>query len=335
MNNTVNVSGMEVRTKVNDNLLIAGSELSETSKEADASFKYGYIVTHEVALLEPVSTIDGVSFFYNNTKNVKADGDAVQDTFTAYNHANTDDFNTNYGTTGAVGYVEYVFQLKADNSSDADQDVVLSAVNVIYGTNPDASKAWRAAMFVWDMGVDGSTAAGDDVAADKLVTILAPEDAEYFEDKAVKTATTLDTVSNLGASATVGTVDANTTHFFKVVVRLWLEGEDNTCNNTTFASLTENWAFDLTFTLVAKDADGALLINNTATTTKEVLTSATAADSSATNKIVDGTTYYAITGHNGFYTKVAGAITKDSVIYKIDNNLKVTDVTNQCTLPTA
>ena len=41
--------------------------------------------------------------------------------------------------------------------------------------------------------------------------------------------------------------DAATTQRYKVVVRLWLEGEDVSCTSTTFADLTRDWKLDLEF----------------------------------------------------------------------------------------
>ena len=35
------------------------------------------------------------------------------------------------------------------------------------------------------------------------------------------------------------------TKYYKVVVRLWLEGEDTTCTSETFANLTDTWSLDL------------------------------------------------------------------------------------------
>ena len=87
MNTTVTVTGMSVTAKVNDNLQIAPTAVDSTAKEADSAFKYGYVMTHTSQLLEPVSSVNGVDFFYTSTKNVTASGDAASDKYTAYNHA--------------------------------------------------------------------------------------------------------------------------------------------------------------------------------------------------------------------------------------------------------
>ena len=49
---------------------------------------------------------------------------------------------------------------------------------------------------------------------------------------------------------------------YKVVVRLWLEGEDVTCRTDTFAELTKDWALDLGFKLGSDN--GVKVISNNA-----------------------------------------------------------------------
>ena len=64
-------------------------------------------------------------------------------------------------------------------------------------------------------------------------------------------------VSNQGAAAQAMTgIDLGETVYTRVVVRLWLEGEDVSCTSTTYAELTENWKLTLEFKLGNAD-DGA------------------------------------------------------------------------------
>lgn len=61
-------------------------------------------------------------------------------------------------------------------------------------------------------------------------------------------------VSNPGADAIVVTSSqSGQSLLYKVVVRLWLEGEDVTCTNNTYAALTNAWTLDLQFKLGDKD----------------------------------------------------------------------------------
>ena len=333
MNATVAVTGMSVKASVSENISIASTTVSATAKEADSAFQYGYVLTHTEQLLEPVSSVDGANFFYTSTKNVKADGDAMTDTYVAYNHASTTDFDTNYGTTGAKGYVEYAVQLKADNSSDSARYVNLTDINLTYGGTAAAQKAFRVAIFVDDMGTDGATAASATQSTTNLKSILGISGFAYqTSGKAVSSISALDTVNaKLNTAALIGTVDAHTSHYYKVVVRLWIEGEDTTCTNATFAALTDKWAFDLLFKL-QNATGGATAITQNVTASKVDLS--TAPSTGAVAKTIDGVNYYEITGNTGYYTTVAStAVSSSSIIYHIDANDIVLDVTNQCTLP--
>lgn len=338
VNSKVTATGMEVTTKVSNNLLIAASTLATTAKEDDSNFKTAMDKSILNGLLEPVSTVNGVSYFYNSTKNVQATGDAIGDTYVAYNAANTTAFNTNYETTGAVGYVDYVFQLKAINSGNADAYVNMTNLNLVYGGTDSTEKAFRTAMFVWDMGEDGSTAADADVNASNLVTILAPAgSAEFSDGKAVSAADAAPTaITNADEAANIGTVGAGKTKFYKVVVRLWLEGEDTTCNNATFASLKDKWALNLAIQL-QDTTGGVTAINRTATTGKTDLSGAgvTVSTDAADIVKIDGVTYNLVSvtmGADKLYTKDT-TLSSTSVIYKLDGGLYPIDVTNQCILP--
>lgn len=263
MNTTVTVTGMSVSTRISDNLQIASDTIDSTAKKADNLFQNGLNQT-VTGILEPVSTVDGEAFFYTATDNVKADGDAITDAYIAYDADvdATDDtnynnaFSENYDvkkTEGtAVAYVDYVFQIKAINSdTSTDKNVKLTGVNLLYNNLAAVEnniKAFRVAVFAEDITSGTATA---DVGS--LVTILAPSAAAYrATGKAVASTAgpvsegaMTTAVSELGSAATIGTVAAGTTGYFKVVVRLWLEGEDTTCNSQTYLSLTKNWTLDL------------------------------------------------------------------------------------------
>ena len=44
-------------------------------------------------------------------------------------------------------------------------------------------------------------------------------------------------------------IAAGQTEYNKVVIRLWLEGEDTSCTNATFANLTSNYSLAVAFAL--------------------------------------------------------------------------------------
>ena len=324
LNNKVSVTGMTVSTHIGDSLQIAASTIGKTTTEDAASFKNG--LDQEVTgLLEPVSTINGENFYYTSTGNVQADGNAINDTYTAY--ASGDTFDKNYGVDShadqadAVGYVDYVFQVKATNTGSTAY-LNLTKVNLLYnGAAATASeynevRAFRVAVFAQKTTFTATTA-----TATNLKTIIGHTNSAYFntasyavgedtageasgtdglyqylasklygnaatagactkfystnsletaadltacvttasgsaaatettgQKMAVNGASTLANVATYGTAANIGEVTATSTEYFKVVVRMWLEGEDTTCNNTTYLALTKNWTLDLALEL--------------------------------------------------------------------------------------
>ena len=71
-------------------------------------------------------------------------------------------------------------------------------------------------------------------------------------------------VSNSNAQAIVATSEAAGTLRYKVVVRLWLEGEDVSCTTDTFATLTDEWSLGLSFSLSANPTAVTAISSNNA-----------------------------------------------------------------------
>ena len=277
MNNKVTVTGMEVTTKVSSNLLIAPA-----NDEAQFTTKLAQTRT---GILEPVSTKTGKAFFYTtdalaNGKKATAitgsgavpyvsysEGESLTNS-TAGKTAYDEDFIVAYGvssssvTTSTVryGYIDYTFYLKA-TSTEADQIVRLSGCNLLYdGAAITEEKAWRVGVFAQEVaaGVAGS-GEGD------LVSILALSGAAYHDNTAVSAVDAKAAADQLATAATIATdLDAGVTKYFKVVVRLWLEGEDTTCTNETFANLAEGYTLDLEFAI--GDTTGITAITSTVPT---------------------------------------------------------------------
>lgn len=181
-------------------------------------------------------------------------------------------FQTAYGNTSytavdfdtAYGYVDYVFYLKATADSD-NQEVRLTKCDLDYtGGEANAQKgalstttgevdaAWRIAVFSKEVTSDGGTGILGTVdpaaTGEAAVTILKLNGAEEFTSgKAVKTSGALDTVAKADQSAVLGTIaKTGDTKYYKVTVRVWLEGEDTTCKSSTYAALQDGeWALDL------------------------------------------------------------------------------------------
>ena len=81
--------------------------------------------------------------------------------------------------------------------------------------------------------------------------------ANPVDPEAVDSTSTLDEVTNAGEPAQAATnIDLGITSYTRIVVRLWLEGEDVSCTSTTYANLTRDWKLTLEFKLGNAD-DGA------------------------------------------------------------------------------
>lgn len=289
MNKEVTVTGMQMKTTVGSNLLI-----SETPSDTDFAKS---LTQSRSALLEPSSTVDGIQYFY--TTNAGSNGDALADNYTPYSEATsqTDSaasksaydaaFNTAYGVTPgtdafdtAYGYVDYAFYLKATNTDAGNAGtLVMSKCDLLYNENGDGNtwsaptdKAWRAAMFVEELGtsVTSGTAPAVDTSGQTPVysgaekkTILRINGAgNQSGTNAVATSSTLSAATYDTAATLDSGITSNTTEYYYVVIRVWLEGEDTTCTSQTYAALTENYKLDLEFVLNGGDNGDKLAISN-------------------------------------------------------------------------
>ena len=78
------------------------------------------------------------------------------------------------------------------------------------------------------------------------------QSGEHGSPKAIAAASgnsTMGAVSQANTAAVVATSTAAGNARYKIVVRLWLEGEDVSCTTETFANLTAAWTLDLEFSL--------------------------------------------------------------------------------------
>ena len=261
MNNKVSVTGMEIKTKVSSNLLIAADTLDSTGKKNDSLFasELNQVVK---GFVEPVSTADAKTFFY--TIDAKADGSKNHDVnssgyaFVQYNASAAasgatadnfgDLFSQTYGVTKsdataftgdvnkAVPYVDYVFQLKATNTETSPRNIAVTKIQLQYkGSEDNVQKAYRVAFFVEDITTGTATAAPVGSAA-----ILPISSAANFDGKVVN-GTTSYVDANYATDGVLASVDNGAIKYYKVVVRLWLEGQDTTCNTGTFMALNSEW----------------------------------------------------------------------------------------------
>jgi hypothetical protein len=281
INNKVQVTGMEVKTKVSSNLLIAKWDDGHATKGNAETLYLSKIDQTSKGILEPVSTVDAVNFWYTSTSNVVADGRVNSTAYikygseaaltgsdaTKYDHP----FSLNYGIdkdlaptlvagqTGAKAYVDYVFFLKATNTETSDAVVAMTKCNLLFNgealsssatvgsssVNSLAGKAWRVAMLTQESAqATGTTGDG------ALKTILTLAGAANFTDgQAVNAADGVGSVTYNTPATVDNALASGVTKYYKVVIRMWLEGEDNTCNNDTYALLNQAYTLDLEFSI--------------------------------------------------------------------------------------
>lgn len=263
MNSKVDVTGMQIKTKVSSNLLVdnytGGSwATNDTTFKASASQT---ITSSNVVV--PLSTVNGVDFFYTDPTNVKGDGDAELDAYIAYSDLAT--LQEKYPDAEAA-YLDYHIILKAENTSTSDLNINLSKLDLTYSAAADAEKAWRVAVLVKEFATAAVNGAKTDPGLPSAATkIYAPAGAVNFESgKAVSGtgATGSVTYASAVSDSTIATVAAGQTKYFNVVVRLWLEGEDKTCTVETFKGLDdENWSLETSFTLESGTTSGVYVLN--------------------------------------------------------------------------
>lgn len=271
MNKSVDVTGMEMRTVVDSNLQIddaaptnGGSWTAGSWATNDNSFKNSTTqsITNEV--LVPVSTTDGYSYWFTDPANVKGNGDATTDAYTEYTLAG---LQGKYGASVTHGYLDYHFVLKATNTSESAQKIVLDQLDLKYtksGSETDTDKAWRVAILgkkFETATVNGAkTLPGIATSGATVTKIYTPAGAANFTSgEAVNSATGTGTVTYAStvADSEIFEVSANSTEYFEVIMRVWLEGEDTTCYTGLFNDLQEGkWALETGFTLQSDTTGG-------------------------------------------------------------------------------
>ncbi|MBR1897450.1 MAG: hypothetical protein IJ825_01080 [Oscillospiraceae bacterium] len=164
--------------------------------------------------------------------------------------------------------------------------------DAVAGVNID--RAWRVGVFAEPLdasteGGKGNSGANAAIAqkdpasaATKQKGILGLADSTYFTPKNAQNSTTANDVQPVvnfmngngtadaeGYAATGVVLDtianSGTTAYYKVLVRVWLEGEDNTCNSETYAKLTNNWSINCKFEL---DTDDTKAVKQIGTSTE-------------------------------------------------------------------
>ena len=254
------VCGDNVEASYTNDLVQARAALLEpvsTVSGVDGSFYYTVNAKANGDANEDVYTA------YSESTNLTTATDKVDSTWTrssigAGKTAYDDDFNNTYGVsdrtaapaaayTNAYGYVDYVFYLKA--TSDAkDQELRLTECNLISnnlaitdsatgsGAKTDNDLSWRVAIFAEVINNRGNGVESDEVtgASDTAKIILTrPGSENQTANAAVSAPNSAPTAMAknyntwAGGNAYIDKFDAaSQTKYYKVVARVWLEGED-------------------------------------------------------------------------------------------------------------
>lgn len=301
MNKMVTVTGMEMKTKVSGNLLICADNVEANYSPNNLSQSVKAVLEPTSSVTGQTNSFfytvngkangDAVEDAYKDY-----DGYGLTATGTGFNSTDyTNWFSQDYGITkdganglitgedSAKGYVDYVFYLKA-TADAANQEVVMTECNLLYAgaaindaakAAVDKDNAWRIAVFASDITSvggkgttgDGATAGTTDPAASTAKVILTRSGAANQDgtkavsevDKAPTTAASYNTwdTANIGAIDTVGA-----SKYFKVTVRVWLEGEDTSCKSSTYALLTNLYTLGAKFELKAGTESGVANIQS-------------------------------------------------------------------------
>jgi hypothetical protein len=286
MNKEVTVTGMQMRTTVGSNLLISETNADASSYRNDLNQLRACTLEPSSTIdginyyWTSTSNVDAAGDALSNSYTLyeENDGDNWNHTIAAKDLYDAG-FNTNYGFTEpaatyegvSYGYVDYTFYLKAVNTEATAQNIKLTKLNFLYnGAAPQdgdpstevTDKAWRVALIAKTASLGSDPGA---IAASDVVSIFTIDGAQNFEFTAANGDTprkekAIGGTSNAAASLSYGdskdsynvagewgNIASGAEAYYKVVVRLWLEGEDTTCTNQTYALLKSDYTLDLKF----------------------------------------------------------------------------------------
>ncbi len=220
-------------------------------------------------------------------------------------------------------------------------------MKLTYGATPDGEKAFRTAVFCEEY--NGSFTGDITEASTNFKGIYAPATADNHTPGAgVSGANATTAITNFmngdsDSATSLATIAAGATKYYKVVVRLWIEGEDTTCTSETFANLTDTWSLDLRLDMGnlggGTTVNGHTPVNEIAMATTAAKIALTTADTVAGTAAytISGVSYYAITGKTlgsaQLYVTTT-SVTTSSRVFTITDGLYPVDVTNQVTITT-
>jgi hypothetical protein len=278
MNKRAKVENLSLRATVSSNLLISPDNSSDATYDKELKKNIS-------ALLAPSSTVNGTDYFY--TLDAAADGHKAKgpddeypflrytetqtlDILDTYAEKNKYDpvFNLNYNISTAnpqeaseyktaYGYVDYVMYLKA-TSTEENQKIVMNKCNLLYKGDVLEDKAWRAAIFVQE-----TSAKTQPTSVGTLVSIIAPIGAKnHNAGLAADTISSIGTIQKENKEVIIdNTITSGNSKYYKVVVRVWMEGEDITCTTEIYGNKTDKYTLDLEY-IIDKETNGVTTIGS-------------------------------------------------------------------------
>jgi hypothetical protein len=278
MNKRAKVENLSLRATVSSNLLISPDNSSDATYDKELKKNIS-------ALLAPSSTVNGTDYFY--TLDAAADGHKAKgpddeypflrytetkslDVLDTYAEKDKYDavFNLNYNISTAnpqeaseyktaYGYVDYVMYLKA-TSTEENQKIVMNKCNLLYKGDVLEDKAWRAAVFVQE-----TSAKTQPTSIGTLVSIIAPTEAKNHNvGLAADSMSSIGTIQKESKEVIIdNAITSGNSKYYKVVVRVWIEGEDTTCTTEIYGNKTDKYTLDLEY-IIDKDIEGVKSIGS-------------------------------------------------------------------------
>ena len=113
-------------------------------------------------------------------------------------------------------------------------------------------RAWRISVFSIESAANTTSGTPSSAAANIVGgNPLGLSTASYFDNTAVSSTTAKSAASTTNSGVVIATgLTAGTPAYYKVTVRIWLEGEDPSCKTETYLNLDDSWKLDLQFDLV-------------------------------------------------------------------------------------
>ena len=278
MNKRAKVENLSLKATVSSNLLISPDNSSDATYDKELKKNIS-------ALLAPSSTVNGIDYFY--TLDAAADGHKAKgpndeypflrytetkslDVLDTYAEKDKYDavFNLNYNISTAnpqeaseyktaYGYVDYVMYLKA-TSTEENQKIVMNKCNLLYKGDVLEDKAWRAAVFVQE-----TSAKTQPTSIGTLVSIIAPTEAKNHNvGLAADSMSSIGTIQKESKEVIIdNAITSGNSKYYKVVVRVWIEGEDTTCTTEIYGNKTDKYTLDLEY-IIDKETNGVTTIGS-------------------------------------------------------------------------